>query len=46
MTTMMAIRLASVVTAINVLVASGFAIAAIIRPQLVVPAGSVQQRRR
>src|SRR5260370_33140247 len=36
-----AMRLAAMVTAINVLVASGFAIAAIIRPQLVVPAGSV-----
>src|ERR1700736_5350726 len=41
MTTIKATRLASLVTAINVLVASGFAIAAIIRPQLVVPAGSV-----
>ena len=41
MTTIKAMRLASLVTAINVLVASGFAIAAIIRPQLVVPAGSV-----
>ena len=41
MTTMKAIRLASVVTAINVLVASGFSIAAIIRPQYVVPAESV-----
>jgi hypothetical protein len=40
MTTMMAIRLASVVTAINVLVASGFSIAAIIRPQVLVPAES------
>jgi hypothetical protein len=34
-------RLASLVTAINVLVASGFSIAAIFRPQAVVPAGSV-----
>ena len=34
-------RLASLVTAINVLVASGFAIAAIIRPHLIVPASSV-----
>ena len=41
MTTIKAIRLASVVTAINVLVASGFSIAAIIRPQYLVPAGSV-----
>src|SRR2546428_9847830 len=41
MTTIKAMRLAALVTAINVLVASGFAIAAIIRPQLVVPAGSV-----
>src|SRR5258708_35636354 len=40
-TTIKAIRLAALVTAINVLVASGFVIAAIIRPQLVVPAGSV-----
>ncbi len=38
---MKAIRLASVVTAINVLVASGFSIAAIIRPQYLLPAGSV-----
>jgi hypothetical protein len=41
MTTIKAIRLASVVTAINVLVASGFSIAAIIRPQYLLPAGSV-----
>ena len=41
MTTIKAMRLASLVTAINVLVASGFTIAAIIRPQVVVPAGSV-----
>ena len=41
MTTMKAIRLASLVTAINVLVASGFSIAAIIRPQYLVPAESV-----
>jgi hypothetical protein len=34
--------LASLVTAINVLVASGFSIAALIRPQFVLPAGSVQ----
>ena len=38
MTEIKAIRLASLVTAINVLVASGFSIAAIIRPQYVVPA--------
>ena len=42
MTTIMAFRLASVVTAINVLVASGFSIAAIIRPQVLVPAESVR----
>jgi hypothetical protein len=36
-----AIRLASVVTAINVLVASGFSIVGIIRPQYLLPAGSV-----
>ena len=40
MTTTKAIRLASVVTAINVLVASGFSIAAIIHPQYLVPAES------
>jgi hypothetical protein len=34
-------RLASLVTAINVLIASGFSIAAIIRPQYLVPAESV-----
>jgi hypothetical protein len=38
---MKAMRLASLVTAINVLVASGFAIAAIIRPQYLVPANAV-----
>lgn len=37
MTTTRAIRLASLVTAINVLVASGFSIAAIFRPQYLVP---------
>src|ERR1700732_1377426 len=37
MTTIKAIRLASLFTAINVLVASGFSIAAIIRPQYLVP---------
>jgi hypothetical protein len=41
MTTIKVIRLASLVTAINVLVASGFSIAAIIRPQFLVSAGSV-----
>jgi hypothetical protein len=40
MTTPKAMRLASLATAINVLVASGFSIAAIIRPQYVVPADS------
>lgn len=42
MTTIRSMRLASLVTAINVLVASGFSIAAIIRPQYLVPADSVQ----
>ena len=41
MTTITAIRLASLVTAINVMVASGFSIAAIIRPQYLIPAESV-----
>ena len=41
MTTIKAIQLASLVTAINVLVASGFSIVGIIRPQYLVPAGSV-----
>jgi hypothetical protein len=41
MTTIKATRLASLVTAINVLVASGFSIAAIIRPQYLVPGDSV-----
>jgi hypothetical protein len=41
MTQVKAIRLASLVTAINVLVASGFSIAAIIRPQYLVPVESV-----
>jgi hypothetical protein len=40
MATVMAYRLASLVTAINVLVACGFSIAAIIRPQVLVPAES------
>ena len=38
MTTTTAMRLASVVTAINVLVAVGFSVAAIINPQFLVPA--------
>jgi hypothetical protein len=37
MTTIKAIRLASVVTAINILVASGFSIVGIIRPQYLLP---------
>ena len=41
MTTIKAIQLASLVTAINVLVATGFSIAAIIRPQYLVPAESL-----
>jgi hypothetical protein len=41
MTTTKAFRLASVVTAINVLVASGFSIVGIIRPQYLVPVESV-----
>jgi hypothetical protein len=40
MTTIKAMRLASVVTAINVLVASGFSIVGIIRPEYLLPAGS------
>ena len=40
MTSIKVMRLASVVTAINVLVASGFSIAAIIAPQYLVPAAS------
>ena len=46
MTAIKAIRLASLVTAINVLVASGFSIAAIIRPQYLVPPNPFQRRRR
>jgi hypothetical protein len=42
MTTIMAFRLASVVTAIDVLVSCGFSIAAIIRPQVLIPAESVR----
>jgi hypothetical protein len=38
MTTIKAMRLASVVTAINVVVATGFSVAAIINPQYLVPA--------
>ena len=41
MTKANAMRLASLVTAINVLVASCFSIAAIVRPQYLVPAESV-----
>ena len=41
MTTIKAMRLASLVTAINVVVASGFSIAAIISPQYLVRADSV-----
>jgi hypothetical protein len=41
MTTINAMRLASVVTAINVLVASGFSIVGIIRPQYLVPVESI-----
>jgi hypothetical protein len=41
MTTIKAMRLASLVTAINVLVASAFSIVAIVRPQYLVPAESV-----
>jgi hypothetical protein len=41
MTTIAAMRLASLVTAVNVLVASGLSIAAIIDPQYLVPADSV-----
>jgi hypothetical protein len=40
MTTITAMRLASVVTAINVLVATGFSVAAIINPQYLVPAAA------
>ncbi len=41
MTTISTIRLASLVTALNVLVASGFSIVGIVRPQYLVPAESV-----
>jgi len=40
-TTTKAMRLASVITAINILVASGFSIVGIIRPRYLLPAGSV-----
>jgi hypothetical protein len=40
MTTITAMRLASVVTVINVLVAAGFSVAAIINPQYLVPAAA------
>ena len=46
MTTIKAIRLASLITAIDVLVASGFSIVAIIRPQYLVPPSPFQRRRR
>ena len=36
------IRLASTITALNVLVASGFSIAGLFKPEFVLPAGSVQ----
>jgi hypothetical protein len=35
-------RLASAITALNVLVASGFSVAGLFRPEYVLPAGSVQ----
>ena len=35
-------RLASAITALNVLVASGFSIAGLLKPEYVLPAGSVQ----
>jgi len=41
MTSVRAIRLASVVTAIDVLVASGFSIVGVLRPQYLLPAESV-----
>ena len=40
MTTITVMRLASVVTAINVLIATGFSVAAIINPQYLVPAAA------
>jgi hypothetical protein len=44
MKTINAIRLASLVTALDVLVACGFSIAAIIRPQYLLPADAVPTR--
>jgi hypothetical protein len=44
MTTIIAFRLASLVTAIDVLVAGGFSIGAIIRPQILVPPEPVRTR--
>jgi hypothetical protein len=41
MTKALAMRLASVITAINVLIATGFTIGAIFNPEVVVPPGSV-----
>jgi hypothetical protein len=41
MTTIKAIQLASLVTALNVLVSSGFSIVGIVRPQYLVPVESV-----
>jgi hypothetical protein len=41
MTTVKAIRLASLITGINVLIASGFSIVGIVRPQYLVPVESV-----
>jgi hypothetical protein len=41
MTKINTVRLASLITAVNVLVASGFTIAAIFRPEVVLPAGSI-----
>jgi hypothetical protein len=41
MSAIKAIRLASLVTALNVLVASGFSIVGIVRPQYLVPVGSI-----
>jgi hypothetical protein len=38
MTTIKSIRVASLVTAMNVLIATGFSIAAVIRPQYLIPA--------
>ena len=41
LSTAMALRLASWITAINVLVASGFSIAGLVRPEAILPAGAV-----